>query len=69
MRDLCNTVDYDALRKRALDPVILNATDMSRAAPTESPVRLHEQWAEVRRTLNEDLSQRIRSAVRAIASA
>jgi hypothetical protein len=62
-------LNYDALRARAFEAVILNMTDVPHVVPTEFPARLEEQRAEVRRTLNEDLSQWIKNAARILASA
>ena len=50
-------LDYDTLRTRALNAVVLNVTDIPSDAPTEFPARLEEQRGEVRRKLNEDVSR------------
>jgi hypothetical protein len=62
-------LDYDALRTRALNAVILNVTDVPSDPPTEFPACLEEQRAEVRRKLNEDVSRWIKKATRMVASA
>ena len=62
-------LDYDILRTRALNAVVLNITDIPSGAPTEFPAHLEEQRAEVRRKLNEDVSRWINKAARMVACA
>ena len=62
-------LDYDTLRTRALNAVVLNVTDIPYDAPTEFPARLEEQRGEVRRKLNEDVSRWIKKAALMVASA
>ena len=62
-------LDYDILRTRALNAVVLNVTDIPSDAPTEFPARLEEQRGEVRRKLNEDVSRWIKKAALMVASA
>lgn len=62
-------LNYDALRTRALNAVILNVTDAPFNPPTEFPSYLEEQRAQVRRTLNEDVAQWIKKATQKLASA
>lgn len=62
-------LNYDTLRTRALNAVILNVIDAPLDPPTEFPSYLEEQRAQVRRTSNEDVAQWIKKATHKLASA